>query len=156
MLFRKKLKKKINLENYNNKKIIFNKLVNNFNKNYNIILEYNEFENYLIEILHTNILYLFHAIDDDNKKNKLENIFNLLRGSDIFFNFGGYKNFYHDIISFQLKDLIGKKAKDFLINQAKEEKKFGNVNINNKRTLKDIQRSSDLFLEKKFCFYYST
>ena len=148
----KEIKAKINKENNSNKKIIFNKLVNNFNKNYNIILEYNEFKNYLIEILQTNILYLFHAIDDDNKKNKLENIFNLLRGSDIFFNFGGYKHFYHNIIRDQIKDLIDKKAKDFLINQAKEEKKIGNVNINNKRTLKDIQKSNDLFLEKNFTF----
>ena len=148
----REIKTTINKENNNNKKIIFNKLVNNFMNNYNTLLNDDEFKNDLIEILNTNIFYLFHAMNDDKKKNKLKNIFNLLKGSNIFDSFEEYKNFYHVIIKGQIIGSINNKAKDFLINQAKVEKKFGNVNINNKRTLKEIQRSNDLFFEKNYNF----
>ena len=150
-----KIKKEINEKNNNNKNEIFNKVENEFIEKYNKMLNENEFGEYLKNILKIDILYLFDVYNDKDKIQKLRDTLQILNGSKEFLNLNTiYENFYKKKYSKTLNDIIKKFAEDFLINQTVTEIKEGNVQIINKRSLKDIEKSNKYFYKKNLYFIF--
>ena len=149
------IKEKIHDKNTNNRKEIFKKNLDEFIDKYEQILSENNFKNYLIDILMTGILYLLDAYKDANRIDKLNYTLNNIKGSNMFSPIiQKYKDYYIKIINDSAKDTITEYAKDFLINQTKIEIKNGNVKKKNKRALRDIENSNDLFFKKNFYYIF--
>ena len=145
----------INKKNNENNSKIFNDLIDDFTKNYNIKLNSIKFEEYLINILKKNIIYLYDAQNDENKKSKLKPIFDKLNQSNILISpEENYEQFYINNIEEWANKTSEEKAINFLINQANEEIKNGEIIIKNKRAREDFIKSNQLFFKKNFYFIF--
>ena len=149
------IKQEINEKNNNNKKEILKKVENEFVEKYNKMLNENEFGEYLKNILKIDILYLFDVYNDKYKIEKLRDTLQLLDGSKEFLNLNTiYENFYQKKYYKVLNDIVKKFSEDFLINQTVTEIQNGNVQIFNKRALKDIEKSNKYFYKKNLYFIF--
>ena len=63
--------------------------------------------------------------------------------------YASFKESIKDII----KPIIEEKSKEFINNQAKIEQKYGNMNINNKRTFNKFKQIIEIFLEQNYNFF---
>ncbi len=62
---------------------------------------------------------------------------------------------YKKIIKELISSLLEEKAKKFLDMQAKIEIENDNMEIKNKKTLKELKAFIEIFLKKKFILYFS-
>ena len=141
------IREKIHNKNNYNKKEIFKKISDDFIDNYEQILDENKFIEYIMNILKIDIFYLLDIYKNINKIGKLKYTLNLLKNSNLFsYIIKNYNDYYKKTIEESTITISSQYAKDFLDNQTKEEIKNGNVKIKNKRALKDIEKSNELFL----------
>ena len=149
------IREKIHNKNNYNKKEIFKKISDDFIDNYEQILDENKFIEYIMNILKIDIFYLFDIYKNINKIGKLKYTLNLLKNSNLFsYIIKNYNDYYKKTIEESTITISSQYAKDFLDNQTKEEIKNGNVKIKNKRALKDIEKSNEIFFKKNFYFLF--
>ena len=147
--------KSIGEKNNNNKQEILKEIINKFINYYNKYLHASEFENYLLNILKCDLFYLFDIYNDENKMIKLAQTFDILEKSNLFSSaVDNYEKFYKKQLEKVIEVVIKENAKDFLDNQAKIEIGNGNVKIENKRALKDMEKCIDLFFKKNSYFLF--
>ena len=155
------LKKNIHDENNKNRNENFKKNIVEFVDKYEQILCENNFKDYLINFLKTDIFYLLEAYNNKNREEKLNNIFNKLKSSNMISSIiNNFSDFYTKYIkdsfinSKEKLNVFKQYAEEFLDHQTKFEIKNGNISIKNKRALKDIENSTELFFKKNFYYLF--
>ena len=147
---------KIIIEKINNNKLeMLKKIINDFINYYNKYFGVADFENYLLNILKCDLFYLFDIYHDENKMIKLAQTFDILEKANLFTSLvNNYEKFYKKQLEKSIEVVIKEYAKNFLDNQAKIEIENGNVKIENKRALKDMENYIGLFFKKNFYFLF--
>ena len=121
------------------------KMIDDFVNEFHQVLNDGELIDYIINII-TNNLEIFYDSKITNKS------FNLLNSSDFKKEVEDKISNYKSIIKQVIKPIVEEKAKKFLDDQAKIEIQKGNMGIENKRKLKEFEKTSEIFLKKNF--YY--
>ena len=143
----KKVEKKLIKENEKIKVKILNETKNDFIQNFKIVLNDGDFILYITNIFVEHLKYFY----DNNRKIKNRNK-NLFFKSDFILSikniYESYKNGIKDIITPIIKD----KSKELINIQSNFEKEHGNMNILNRRNLKEFKKITEIFLKQNY--YY--
>ena len=128
---------------------IFNKigenLVDNFIKDFNMVKDDGDFLDYIINTIMENLKLL-------KENNILNKTFNLINRSDFINDIKSKIEIYKSKVKPMIKYTIETYSKILLDQQVIIEKEKGNMEIKNKRKLKDFERTTEIFMKKNL--YY--
>ena len=120
-------------------------IVDNFINDFTIVKDDGDLINYIINIVIENL----KKLNESNISNKS---FNLLNRSRFISEINNKIQNYKAKVKQTIKDSVEKMPKIFLDKQASIEIEKGNMEINHKRTLKDFEKATEIFLKKNL--YY--
>lgn len=152
--FKKEINNSIKKQNSEIKKQINNLNITNFITGFKTVMNDLQFINYLIDIFGRNLYSFFSEHNNiSNMTHITNNSLNLIINSTMIKTVKEMMQFYKLQVKNIIKNFVSQKAEEFIdiqVNIEKDKKK--NIQIKNKRTLKQFQKTTEVFL--KHNFYY--
>ena len=116
-------------------------------ENYEDVLQNGDFIKYIVDLFFKYLNDFYDKENDDNNKNK-----NLFYRSVFILSLKNIYCSYRENIKKMIKSAVKEKSKELIDIQVELEKQYGNMNINDKRNLKEFERDIQIFLKKNYYF----